>query len=603
MITFKKLQGRLLTVLGVLVIAIIFLMGIINYYGVRRALIRDIRTNQLQSFLEASQSSLQSLLERAIETSLYLSKDPVLIKWFQGGETDPALEKLALERIDQLTGTDYFTSFAVNKVTYSYWSNGYKKIDKLSESDPDDQWFFGLMKDKQKFVLNFDYNQELDETFLFVNVLMGNADNPTGVAGVGMKPNMLVEELQKRKVTESSQLWLIDSKGVIQMSQDTSEINQSVAKFLSPEMMKTLLDKEEGVIENVRVDGERCEVAYMGVGTTGYKMIVLAPTDELISLLAPIRSNTMIFSVVFLIITLLVVNFLATSISKPVSRLTQLASSFAQGKLSINIESDLTRREDEIGGLAKAFETMKVELVNVIDKVKVSAGLVSHGSEDLNKSALHLSESAMEQASSTEEVSASMEEMHSNIEQNAFSAKNAEGISSKISEEAKRGESILSEAVASIKNISERILVVDELARQTNLLALNAAIEAARAGEHGKGFAVVATEVKKLAERSREIAMRIRELSGSSEQIAEQAQIIFTGLVSQIQSSTAMIMEISAASLEMEKGGQQINSAIMELDKVTQANSDAADKISQLTGKFAREAEALNESVQFFKLD
>jgi methyl-accepting chemotaxis protein len=188
-----------------------------------------------------------------------------------------------------------------------------------------------------------------------------------------------------------------------------------------------------------------------------------------------------------------------------------------------------------------------------------------------------------------------MEEMHANIEQNAFSAKNAEGISSKISEEAKRGESILSEAVASIKNISERILVVDELARQTNLLALNAAIEAARAGEHGKGFAVVATEVKKLAERSREIAMRIRELSGSSEHIAGQAQIIFTGLVSEIQ--------ISAASLEMEKGGQQINSAIMELDKVTQANSDAADKISQLTGKFAREAEALNESVQFFKLD
>jgi methyl-accepting chemotaxis protein len=603
MITFKKLQGRLLTVLGVLVIAIILLMGIINYYGVRRALIRDIRTNQLLSFLEASQSSLQSLLERAIETSLYLSKDPALSKWFQGGETDPELEKLALERIDQLTGADYFTSFAVNRVTNSYWSNGYKKIDKLSESDPDDQWFFSLMKSREKFVLNFDYNQELDETFLFVNVLMGSAENPTGVAGVGMKPNMLVEELQKRKVTESSHLWLIDNKGMIQMSQDTAEINQSISKFLSPEMQKTILEKDEGVIADKVVYGEKSEVAFMGVGNTGYKMIVLAPTDELISLLAPIRSNTMIFSVVFLVITLLIVNFLAKSIAKPVSRLTQLASSFAEGKLSISIESDLTQRDDEIGGLAKAFETMKVELVNVIDKVKVSAGLVSHGSDDLNKSALHLSESAMEQASSTEEVSASMEEMHANIEQNAFSAKNAEGISSKISEEAKRGESILSEAVASIKNISERILVVDELARQTNLLALNAAIEAARAGEHGKGFAVVATEVKKLAERSREIAMRIRELSGSSEHIAGQAQIIFTGLVSEIQSSTSMIMEISAASLEMEKGGQQINSAIMELDKVTQANSDAADKISQLTGKFAREAEALNESVQFFKLD
>lgn len=269
----------------------------------------------------------------------------------------------------------------------------------------------------------------------------------------------------------------------------------------------------------------------------------------------------------------------------------------------MRIEQDLTSRTDEIGGLAKAFEIMKQQLIDVIDKVRASANLISSGSDELNKSALHLSESAMEQASSTEEVSASMEEMHSNIEQNAFSAKKAEDISLKISGDAAKGETILTEAVLSIKNITERIQVVEELARQTNLLALNAAIEAACAGEHGKGFAVVAAEVKKLAAHSREIALQIRELSASSENTAEEAQVIFGKLVSEIQSSTTMIMEISAASMEMEKGGEQINSAIMELDKVTQTNSSAAESLSQLTARFAREAESLIHSIQFFKIN
>ena len=603
MIKFKNLQRRLLTILGLLVIGIILLMGTINYYSVRRALIRDIRENQLLSFLEASQSTLQSLLERAIETSYHLSNDPLVTTWFLSGEKDAAQGKLALQRLDKLIGQDYFTSFAVNRYTNNYWADGNRKIDVVSESDPDDAWFFDLMKSKKPFLLSFDYNEKLNETFLFVNMLMGNPENPNGVAGVGMRPNMLVEELKKKKVTPNSHLWLIDQAGVVQLSQDTSEIDQNISELLSVEILATIQQNERGVINNQTIKSTQSEVAYLSVGKTGYKMVVLAPTSELIALLSPIRYTTFIFSIIFLIITLTLVRFLANSIAKPLSRLTAVASQFSEGNLTVRIEQDLTSRTDEIGGLAKAFEIMKQQLIDVIDKVRASANLISSGSDELNKSALHLSESAMEQASSTEEVSASMEEMHSNIEQNAFSAKKAEDISLKISGDAAKGETILTEAVLSIKNITERIQVVEELARQTNLLALNAAIEAACAGEHGKGFAVVAAEVKKLAAHSREIALQIRELSASSENTAEEAQVIFGKLVSEIQSSTTMIMEISAASMEMEKGGEQINSAIMELDKVTQTNSSAAESLSQLTARFAREAESLIHSIQFFKIN
>ncbi len=173
--------------------------------------------------------------------------------------------------------------------------------------------------------------------------------------------------------------------------------------------------------------------------------------------------------------------------------------------------------------------------------------------------------------------------MVSNIKQNADNAQQTEKIALKAAHDAKEGGSAVTETVSAMKEIANKISIIEEIARQTNLLALNAAIEAARAGEHGKGFAVVASEVRKLAERSQVAAGEINRLSATSVQIAEKAGEMLTRIVPDIQKTAELVSEINAASAEQNTGAEQINKAIQQLDQVIQQNASVAEEMASTT--------------------
>jgi methyl-accepting chemotaxis protein len=193
--------------------------------------------------------------------------------------------------------------------------------------------------------------------------------------------------------------------------------------------------------------------------------------------------------------------------------------------------------------------------------------------------------------------------MNATIRQNADNAMATEKIALKSARDALESGKAVTEAVSAMKDIAQKITIVEEIARQTNLLALNAAIEAARAGEHGKGFAVVAAEVRKLAERSQVAAAEISNLSRTSVEVAEAAGAMLGNLVPDIQKTSELVQEITASSREQATGAEQINASIQQLNQVIQQNAGSAEEMASMAAEMSSQAGRLIEAIAFFKVD
>lgn len=319
---------------------------------------------------------------------------------------------------------------------------------------------------------------------------------------------------------------------------------------------------------------------------------ILRPTVKL--------TRSILYTALAVLAVVLVISlFLAFSISGPVLKGVTFARKMAEGDLSVELDVD---QKDEIGLLGTALKDMSQRLKTIVSEVMTAADNVASGSEELSATAQELSQGAAEQASSAEEVSSSMEEMGANIQQNSDNAQQTEKIAVRSSNDAQESGSAVNETVNAMREITEKINIIQEIARQTNLLALNAAIEAARAGEHGKGFAVVAAEVRKLAERSQKAAGEITELAKTNVAIAEKAGEMLGQLVPDIQKTSDLVQEITAASNEQNSGASQINKAIQELDKVIQQNAGSAEQMASTSEELSSQAQQLQSAISFFKL-
>lgn len=322
--------------------------------------------------------------------------------------------------------------------------------------------------------------------------------------------------------------------------------------------------------------------------------------DELLTMIHTSTKRVILAILVCMLIFIMVSTKIGWDISKQLGKAVRFAEGIATGDLRTTLNLD---QKDEVGKLARALNNMSITLRDIVQSIMSGADNIASASQQLSSTSEQVSQGASEQASSVEEVSSTMEEMAANIQQNTESSQETEKISISSFEGIKDITEKAQKSSEAANTISEKIQIVNDIALQTNILALNAAVEAARAGEHGRGFAVVAAEVRKLAERSKIAADEIVELSQNSKNLSVEAGKKFGEVLPDVEKTTSLVQEISAASLEQNNGAAQINSAIQQLNSVTQQNAAASEEMATSSEELASQAELLKEQIIFFKVN
>jgi methyl-accepting chemotaxis protein len=246
-------------------------------------------------------------------------------------------------------------------------------------------------------------------------------------------------------------------------------------------------------------------------------------------------------------------------------------------------------------------------IAGIIRSLSQGSERVADASGQVAASSQSLAQGAAEQAAGLEETSSSLEEMSSMTKQNADNAQQANVLASDARQAAESGAQAMERMTQAIDDIQKSsdetakiIKVIDEIAFQTNLLALNAAVEAARAGEAGKGFAVVAEEVRNLAIRSAEAAKntanRIEESVRKAKngvEISDEVGKALNGIAASISKTSDLVGEIAAASQEQSQGIDQVNTAVAQMDKVTQQNAANAEESASASEELSSQAEQM----------
>jgi methyl-accepting chemotaxis protein len=395
------------------------------------------------------------------------------------------------------------------------------------------------------------------------------SDKVISLMGAAINIDFLNQKITGVKIGKTGYPFMVDSNLTV-ISHPKKEFVLKLNMAKDPWMEKVrnkLLAKQTGV-QNYIFKGTPKLAGFAPVPLTGWSVLVTQNESEIMAPVYALRTGMIIIAVVALVLAIGLVLWFSRGIARPIMVVAE--------------------------GLGEA------------------SSQVSAASSQVAASSQTLAQGSSEQAASLEETSASLEEISSMTKQNADNARQADSLSREAAQVVtKASETVnhLTQSMGEISQASEEtskiIKTIDEIAFQTNLLALNAAVEAARAGEAGAGFAVVADEVRSLAMRAAEAAKNTSQLIESTVAkvkngagLVEETRQAFEHVADSTGKVAELVGEIAAASTEQTQGIDQINQAMADMDKVTQAAAASAEEAASASEEMNGQAESMQAFVK-----
>lgn len=327
----------------VIIIAIV-VTGSSNYLMVKKSLTEKLQKEDLVYILKSISTQADARIDRAKETALIIADSPDIIKWFDDGETDKQYEAMFIKQMTDIAKTLNYTVFFTNKKTGHYWTNSNLLTDTMSKDDPADRWFFDSIMSNQKITLNIDHNKELNQTNLWVNTLMGDSHNPAGVAGVGVDLQDISTEFNHYKIGDESNLWLVDTKGKISISEDVEQSGGKLSDYLPEDVYnKIMRDSAQNTIQPTVVsyvdkNGE-ADLIFQKLNSCDWVLVFQINRSETLGVLNSIMISTLVTIAVVLVFLLLVFYLVSSRIANPYKSAIQL---------NLEMENEIRERTAEI---------------------------------------------------------------------------------------------------------------------------------------------------------------------------------------------------------------------------------------------------------------
>lgn len=335
---------NVITLASFIIIIAILATGISNYVMVKDFLTEKLQKADLVYILKSISAQVDGRIERAKETSLILADNPETIKWFNNGETDKQYEAVFIKEMTGLAQTLNYTVFFANKTTGHYWTNSDLLTDTLSKDKLSDRWFFDSIASARKITLNIEHSIVLNQTNLWINTLMGDSHNPAGVAGVGVDLQDISTEFSHYKIGNSSNLWLVDSKGKISISDDVKQSGGQLADVLPADVYAKIMrgtgqsSDQPTVISYADKSGD-VDLIFQKLKSCDWVLVFQINRSETLGVLKSIMISTLVTIGVVLVFLLLVFYLISSRIANPYQSAIQL---------NLELEKEIEERTAEI---------------------------------------------------------------------------------------------------------------------------------------------------------------------------------------------------------------------------------------------------------------